>query len=170
MGFDEIRAIPWVSAWVQTRYNVSGWYGIGIKLNDLIMSDNLKLLQNLYKKSSFFKNMMDNITFEMARARIPISKKYSEIHHFEKINKIIEKEFELIFKSYLLMTKNDSLLSRNRVIENLITFRNPTTDLLNLIQIEYMKRIINNSKKNKSNSEIIISSINGIAAAMQTTG
>lgn len=170
MGFDEIRAIPWVSAWVQTRYNVSGWYGIGTKLNDLIKSDNLKLLQNLYKKSSFFKNMMDNITFEMARARIPISKKYSEIHHFEKINKIIEKEFELIFKSYLLMTKNDSLLSRNRVIENLITFRNPTTDLLNLIQIEYMKRIINNSKKKKSNSEIIISSINGIAAAMQTTG
>ena len=61
-------------------------------------------------------------------------------------------------------------MSRNRVIENLITFRNPTTDLLNLIQIEYMKRIINNSKKKKSNSEIIISSINGIAAAMQTTG
>ena len=85
--------------------------------------------------------------------------------HLEDPSKI--KNFDYYFKN---CNDNDSLLSRNRVIENLITFRNPNKDLLNLIQIEYMKRIVNDSKKKKSNSEIIISSINGIAAAMQTTG
>ena len=169
-GFDEIRAIPWVSSWIQTRYNVSGWFGLGEELNKLIESDKLVFLQNLYQESSFFKNIMDNITFEMARSRIPISKKYSEINNDNRINDMIEKEFKLILKSYLLISKNDALLSRNKVIENLIRFRNPTTDLLNIIQIEYMSRISNNPKKIDINNEIIISSINGIAAAMQTTG
>ncbi len=169
-GFNDIRAIPWVSSWVQTRYNVSGWFGIGSELNKIIESNNLIFLQDLYKESSFFKNIMDNITFEMARARLPISKKYSTINNHYRINDMIEEEFELILKSYLLISKNATLLSRNSVIENLIKFRNPTTDLLNIIQIEYMNRTFRNSKNTNVNNEIIISSINGIAAAMQTTG
>ena len=170
MGYDEIRAIPWVSSWIQTRYNISGWFGIGEKINDIIDSGNLKSLQDLYLKSSFFRNIMDNITFEMARARIPISKKYSQINNYTEINYVIEKEFKLIEKSYLQISGNKTLLERNPVIENLIKFRNPITDLLNIIQIEYLNRVKNEPKSTDIENEIIISSINGIAAAMQTTG
>ena len=62
------------------------------------------------------------------------------------------------------------MLERNPIIENSIKFRNPTADLLNIIQIEYLKRISMNPKNSNGNNEIIMSSINGIAAAMQTTG
>ena len=113
---------------------------------------------------------MDNITFEMARARIPISKKYSQINNYTEINHVIEKEFKLIEKSYLQISGSKTLLARNPVIENLIKFRNPITDLLNIIQIEYLSRVKNELKSRDIENEIIISSINGIAAAMQTTG
>ena len=114
--------------------------------------------------------MLDSITFEMARSRNPISKKYSKISDYNEINKIIEKEFSYIHKNYLLISKNKTLLGRNPVIENLIKFRNPMTDLLNIIQIEYLKRISSSKEIHQINNEIIVSSINGIAAAMQTTG
>ena len=169
-GFDEIRAIPWVSSWVQTRYNISGWFGIGYEINQLIKLGKLKVLEDLYSDSLFFKNMLDSITFEMARSRNPISKKYSKISDYNEINKIIEKEFSYIHKNYLLISKNKTLLGRNPVIENLIKFRNPMTDLLNIIQIEYLKRISSSKETKQINNEIIMSSINGIAAAMQTTG
>ena len=86
-GFDEIRAIPWVSSWVQTRYNISGWFGVGYEINQLINLGKLKVLEDLYSDSLFFKNMLDSITFEMARSRNPISKKYSKsyLNHLLKI-------------------------------------------------------------------------------------
>ena len=84
IGIDEIRAIPWVSSWIQTRYNISGWFGIGEIINEIIESGDLESLQNIYNQSSFFRNVMDNITFEMARARIPISKQYSKINNYNE--------------------------------------------------------------------------------------
>ena len=170
LGIDEIRAIPWVSSWIQTRYNISGWFGIGEIINEIIESGDLESLQNIYNQSSFFRNVMDNITFEMARARIPISKQYSKINNYNEIHGMIEREFELIRKSYLLISKSDTLLERNPIIENSIKFRNPTADLINIIQLEYLRKLSRNSQKSNVINEIIMSSINGMAAAMQTTG
>ena len=48
LGIDEIRAIPWVSSWVQTRYNISGWFGIGRKINEIM------------ELSTFLQNISDN--------------------------------------------------------------------------------------------------------------
>ena len=168
LGINEIRAIPWVASWVQTRYNISGWYGIGKILNENMKGDNFKNLKNIYEESSFLRSIFDNITFEMARARIPVSKKYAEIHKFKNIHEMIEKEFFLIKESFLKLTGSTRLLDRNLVIENSIKFRNPTTDLINIIQIEFLYRV-RKDKKNV-NDEILTSTINAMASAMQTTG
>lgn len=168
LGINEIRAIPWVASWIQTRYNISGWYGIGKILNENIKGEKYKKLKNIYNESSFLRSILNNITFEMARARLPISKKYAEIHEFKDIHHMIEKEFYLISESYLKLAGRKRLLDRNLVIENSIKFRNPTTDLINIIQIEFLYRVENN--KNNINCNILTSTINAMASAMQTTG
>lgn len=171
-GFDNLRAIPWVFSWTQMRYNLSGWFGLGTALEkEINQRSNLIELQNFYKKSKFFKQLMDNMSFEMARSRLNISQLYASKEEEKDFHSIIENEFNLCLDAYKKITGFNELLERNKVISNSIDFRNPMTDLLNIIQIELLKRWRLN--KNNSDKEIdnsIFMSINCIAAAMQTTG
>ena len=73
-------------------------------------------------------------------------------------------------KAYRTISGYDSLLERNRIISNSIDFRNPLTDLLNYAQVELINRSRNSEKEDPELDSAIFSSINNIAAAMQTTG
>ena len=109
------------------------------------------------------------MSFEMARAQLPISKLYTDLTNNKEFHNIIENEFNLCTEMYKLITKNKSLLQRSPVIENSIKFRNPIADLINLIQIELLNRWKNGNKE-KEIQKSIFASINAIAASMQTTG
>tara|TARA_B100002051_G_scaffold274428_1_gene315568 strand:- start:837 stop:3602 length:2766 start_codon:yes stop_codon:yes gene_type:complete len=172
VGFDDLRAIPWVFSWTQLRYNLTGWYGLGTALSHLIYkSSSLKELKDLYKNSKFFRQLLDNMSFEMARSRLQISKLYSKTKTELEFHTKLRQEYNLCFESYKLITGYENLLDRNAVISNSIAFRNPFTDLLNIIQIKLLKQVRSNKGPiNKDLERSIFMSINAIAAAMQTTG
>ena len=70
-GFDDLRAIPWVFSWTQIRYNLSGWFGMGSALKNAINEASaLEELRKIYSSSKFFKQLLDNMSFEMARSRL----------------------------------------------------------------------------------------------------
>jgi len=169
-SFNDLRAIPWVFSWIQTRYNIPGWFGLGSALYEISnKKEKIDILIDLYKNSGIFQHLLDKMSFEMARARLPISKLYSNLSSNKDFHKIIEDEFNLCIKMYGLITKNKSLLERSPVIENSIKFRNPIADVVNLIQIELMTRW-KNGQKDPDIQKSIFASINAIAASMQTTG
>jgi len=162
MNFSELRAIPWVFSWTQTRYNLTGWFGIGTAIDKLLFSEyKINDFIYLYKYSIFFKQLMDNMSFEMARSRLNISKLYSNNLEFHNL---IEEEFNLCLFYYKQITGFNYLLERNPVIYNSINFRNSLTDIMNIIQIIYLKR-----KSNIKDKDIFLS-INAISSAMQNTG
>jgi phosphoenolpyruvate carboxylase len=78
--FEDLRAIPWVFAWTQTRYIVPGWYGVGRGL-DAVLKDagNLERLRRMYEQWPFFRNVMENAQREMARARLKIAERYARL-------------------------------------------------------------------------------------------
>ena len=169
-SFNDLRAIPWVFSWIQTRYNIPGWFGLGsalYKISD--QKQDINVLINLYENSSIFKHLLDKMSFEMARAQLPISKLYTNLTLDKDFHSIIQNEFDLCVEMYQLITKNKSLLQRSPVIENSIKFRNPIADLVNLIQIELLTRWKDGNKE-KEIQKSIFASINAIAASMQTTG
>ena len=169
-SFNDLRAIPWVFSWIQTRYNIPGWFGLGSALYKISnQKQDIKVLINLYKNSSIFKHLLDKMSFEMARAQLPISKLYTNLTLDKNFHSIIQNEFDLCVEMYQLITKNKSLLERSPVIENSIKFRNPIADLVNLIQIELLTRWKDGNKE-KEIQKSIFASINAIAASMQTTG
>ncbi len=172
VGFDDLRAIPWVFSWTQLRYNLTGWYGLGTALSDLVYkSSTLNDLKDLYKNSKFFKQLLDNMSFEMARSRLQISKLYSKTKNEFEFHNILRQEYNRCFESYKLITGYKNLLDRNTVISNSISFRNPFTDLLNIIQICLLRQVRSNKGPiSKDLERSIFMSINAIAAAMQTTG
>lgn len=172
MTFDSLRAIPWVFAWTQVRYNTPGWFGIADGLDEAVseQSDALEVLKKWHKEWTFFRTVLNNSQREMARTHLPTAALYnvdeSEFHD------LLISDFERSEQWVTSITGNEHVLDHNAVIQNSISFRNPFTYPLNLIQAELLKRW----KKEKSSdnkealTELLFLNINGIAAAMQSTG
>ena len=171
-GFYDLRAIPWVFSWTQLRYNLTGWFGLGSSLSYLInKSTKLNELKTLYKKSKYFRQLLDNMSFEMARSRLHISELYARTKNEKEFHSIIINEYQLCLNAYKSISGYNDLLDRNPVISNSIAFRNPFTDLLNIIQVLLLRRRRKNlDREDQDLDRSIFMSINAIAAAMQTTG
>ncbi len=171
VDFDNLRAIPWVFSWVQTRYNLTGWFGVGSALvEEMKDCEKEKSLKRLYEHSSVFRHLLENITFEMARSRPQISRQYAALIPQSTFPEVVENEFERIMHVYQILSGNKTLLERNSVIENSIRFRNSEADVLNLIQVELLKRWKRYNNGDERLRQSILLSINGNAASMQTTG
>ena len=110
------------------------------------------------------------MSFEMARMRLTISRLYAKSDNEKEFIKSIEVDYRLAMKAYEKITGYNFLLERNKVISASINYRNPFTDLLNYSQIELLKRYQNPDQQTKESETIIFSSINHLAAAMQTSG
>ena len=166
--FENLRAIPWVFAWTQMRYTAPGWYGIGTALREV--TTNAKLLgecRGLYNGGGVFTAMIDNAQQEMARARLEIARWYAG-EAGAAVHERIAREFDAAQAAVLAITGQATLLDNNRVIRDLIERRNLDTDLINVIQIE----LLNRWRRGESDDikDAIQLSVNGLAAAMQSTG
>jgi phosphoenolpyruvate carboxylase len=172
VDFENLRAIPWVFTWTQMRYNVPGWYGIGSGLHAAGKSGagQADRLRTLYQEWATFRTFVDNAQQEMARARLAIAALYAEAEPGE-FHERIAAEFARAEAAILAITGQTALLDNSPVIQRSIAARNPATDVLNLIQIELIRRFRNASETEQpALRAALFASINGIAAAMQSTG
>jgi phosphoenolpyruvate carboxylase len=168
MAFENLRAIPWVFSWTQIRYNLPGWFGIGSGLNALDKTE-LQKLETWYRKWPFFTMIINNTQLEMARCHAETSAKYCAFSTLNMESEI-NKEFESARKALLAITGNKEILEHNPVLQNSIGFRNVYTLILNFIQVELMNRWKETDKTDEELRELLFHSVNGVAAAMQSTG
>lgn len=172
MTFDTLRAIPWVFAWTQVRYNTPGWYGIAEGIESVIEKhDNgMKILQKWQKEWTFFRTVLNNSQREMARTHLPTS----DLYNFKpsKFHDKLIRKFSDAEKFVTQVTGFDHILDHNKVIQNSILFRNPFTYPMNFIQAELLKRWrkAETQSQKEALTEVLFLNINGIAAAMQSTG
>jgi phosphoenolpyruvate carboxylase len=173
LEFKNLRAIPWVFGWTQVRYNVPGWFGLGTALEPVLKEhpDTLELMQRWYKEWSFFGTIVDNAQRELARTHVLTTELYSSDTDQRIHNKIME-DFHKSTKIILDITGQKEILDSRKVIQNSIAFRNVFTYPLNVIQSELLKRWEKTSgtEDQKELKQALFLSINGVAAAMQSTG
>lgn len=170
--FDDLRAIPWNFVWTQTRCNIPGWYGSGKALSSFIQqgNKNSKFLQQMYQGWKFFRTIIDNAQLEMARAKLNIAKQY-EVLSDKNFHNLIQTDFSQAMNTILKKTGQERLLDNQIAIQKSIILRNPYTDVLNFLQIELLRRCCDSTDAAHSDAEdALFMSINGIAAAMQSTG
>ncbi|MDP2498976.1 MAG: phosphoenolpyruvate carboxylase [Candidatus Palauibacterales bacterium] len=183
--FGALRAIPWNFAWTQTRHLVPGWFGTGRALGPLVDDpEGLEACREMYRNWPFFAAVVDDAQREMARARLSMSRRYADLADPETpdVHEWIEEEFERARAAVLRITEQDELLDNEPVIQRSIRLRNPYTDVLNLLQVELLRRhrsAAGGATEKEGEREPpaeealvgeILLSINGIAAAMQSTG
>ncbi len=167
--FDSLRAIPWVFSWTQMRVNVPGWYGIGTAFESLVLGDpaKLDLCKRAYRDGGYFRVFIDNAQQEMARARLAIARWYFG-EDADALLAMLTGEFERARRAVLTITGQHELLDNNTVIQQSIAERNADTDALNTIQIELLRRY--RESEDPATQQLILLSVNGLAAAMQSTG
>ena len=175
VDFDGLRAIPWVFAWTQARYIVPGWYGTGHGLHKLLEErpEALDRLRTFYREWPFFQGALDSVQREMARARLPIAAEYNALDDADRpFHQTIVDDYEKAKAAILRITEQDVLFENNPVLKRSIQLRNPYTDVLNLLQIELMRRYRTpqNNTDRELLGEALLLSLNGVAAAMQSTG
>jgi len=172
LDFKNLRAIPWVFSWTQTRYNLPGWYGIGAAFQNTfaIKAEHGDLLREMYSTWPFFRAILDNAQLEMVRTRLPIAAYYETLSE-HAFHSIIAEEFEQARKGILLITGQKRLLAHRPATRSAIHLRNAYTDVLNLIQVELMRRWKRAAEDERGVlRHALFLTINGIAAAMQSTG
>jgi phosphoenolpyruvate carboxylase len=178
VDFEGLRAIPWVFAWTQARYLVPGWFGVGSALRDTLAEDPhaAEELRRMYHSWPFFRAVMKNAQLELARARLPIAERYAHLADAEEpgaaeqYHQRISSEFDAAREAILHITQEQRLVEDNPVIRKSIALRNPYTDVLSLLQIELIRRERGGRGDPERLRTSLFLSINGIAAAMQSTG
>ena len=176
VDFESLRAIPWGFAWTQTRYMIPGWYGVGAGLDQAIQgnSDDARLLKTAYTNWPFFRTVLKNAQLEIARSRFEIARHYTDLasENNTLFHDLIMEDHSKARKYILEITEQNRIFEYSSVLLKSIDLRNPYTDVLNLLQIELLKRhrtAVNTDEQEQLRKAIFLS-INGIAAAMQSTG
>jgi phosphoenolpyruvate carboxylase len=177
-GLADLRAIPWVFAWMQSRHTLPGWFGLGHALQAVRDADpdNADLLRRLYAEWPFFNTLIDNAMMAMSKADIHIAAHYSGLVQNQtlgqRIFKRIAAEFHLTERHLLLVSGLPRLLENTPVLQESIERRNPYVDPLSFLQIEFMRRLRSHAGTALEPvvARTVQLTINGIAAGLRNTG
>lgn len=174
--FDDLRAIPWVFAWTQSRHMLPAWYAAGSGLQSFIEADesHLGILQTMYKEWAFFHSTINNLQMALMKADMDTAKEYLELVEDQKIAEriftdIVE-EYERTKEALLQISGNNELLSHIPNIQESVHLRNPYVDPLNFIQVDLIGKLREVEQPSDELVTEVLLTINGVAAGLVNTG
>ncbi|MGM0881343.1 MAG: phosphoenolpyruvate carboxylase [Bacillota bacterium] len=177
--FEDLRAIPWVFAWTQSRYLLPAWYAAGTALKQYVGDDEGKMetLRTMYEKFPFFRSLIDNLQMALAKADLLIAKEYADMIKDktirDRIFEQIEQEYKLTSELILSITGQAEILDNVPVIQESIRLRNPYVDPLSYMQVQLLTELRALRDNDEDDPELlreVLLTINGIAAGLRNTG
>jgi phosphoenolpyruvate carboxylase len=172
---EDLRAIPWVFGWMQSRHAVPAWFGVGHALERFALQDpaHESLLCEMMRSFPLFSDLIRNVELAMSKADLTIARLYSElvpdVSLRERVWSMLVEEFERTRRMVLSVTDQRELLKGNPVLARSIRLRNPYVDPMSLVQVELLRR-----KRAGGNADgvdyALGATINGIAAGLHNTG
>jgi phosphoenolpyruvate carboxylase len=174
-GLSDLRAIPWVFGWMQSRHVLPAWFGVGYAVERFVgeWPRGAELLAGMMGGFTMFSNLIGDVEIGMAKADLAIARRYAELVEDaglrDRVFSLIEEEFERTRRAVLRLSGQRRLLERNPVLANSIARRNPYVDPLSLIQIELLRR----KRAGQDSDELnyaLAATMNGISAGLRNTG
>ena len=171
----DLRAIPWVFGWMQSRHAVPGWFGVGYALERFSAGapENPQLLRDMMSRFPLFSSMIRNVEIAMAKADLSIANLYADLVNDsalgQRVFEMLREEFLRTERVILTITGQTDLLESNPVLYRSIRLRNPYVDPMSLIQADLLRRKRAGVQDNKLDYALA-ATINGIAAGLHNTG
>ncbi len=171
-GVADLRAIPWVFAWTQTRLMLPGWYGLGSGLAAGSEQFGDAPFREMFREWYFMRALTADAEMVLAKSDIGIARHYSqlagELH--QEFFPMIEKEFELTCELILEYSDHDVLLAGDTTLQRAIMLRNPYVDPMSLMQVDLLGRWRETNCDDQDLFSALLASVNGIAQGLQNTG
>jgi phosphoenolpyruvate carboxylase len=174
-GLDDLRAIPWVFGWMQSRHVLPAWFGVGHALERFAErgAGEEELLREMMQRFPLFHDLVRNVEMGMAKADLSIARRYAELVEDaalrERVFGMVTEEFERTRRWVLRVTGQGRLLEENEVLARSIRLRNPYVDPLSLIQVSLLRRR-RAGEEGEDLNYALATTINGISAGLRNTG
>jgi phosphoenolpyruvate carboxylase len=175
----DLRAIPWVLAWSQSRVMLPGWYGTGSAFEKWIAAgpeseeDRLAVLHELYERWPFFRSVLSNMAQVMAKSDLGLAARYAELVDDEALrrrvfDKIVD-EHQRTITMYKRITGEEDLLADNAALARSVFNRFPYLEPLNHLQVELLRRYRSGEDDELVQRGILLT-MNGLASALRNSG
>ena len=171
----DLRAIPWVLAWSQSRVMLPGWYGTGTAFEEYIAGgdEQLQVLQDLYRRWPFFRTVLSNMAQVLAKSDMGLAARYSELVEDETLrrrvfDKIVAEHGRTI-RMHKLITGHDDLLADNPALARSVFNRFPYLEPLNHLQVELLRRYRSGDTDELVQRGILLT-MSGLATALRNSG
>jgi phosphoenolpyruvate carboxylase len=172
---EDLRAIPWVFSWSQSRLLVPGWYGFGTAVTEWLESNprGLERLREMNRRWPFFETLLSNLDMVLSKTDLGIGSRYAELVTDAALgNAVFERiatEHALTTQRLLEITGQQALLEGNPTLARSLRDRLPYLDPLNHLQVELLRRF-RSGKDDESTRRAIHITINGLAAGLRNSG
>ncbi|MDT7792211.1 MAG: phosphoenolpyruvate carboxylase [Mycobacterium sp.] len=174
-SISDLRAIPWVLAWSQSRVMLPGWYGTGTAFEAWIAEGDgrLEVLRQLYRQWPFFRTVLSNMAQVLAKSDMGLAAHYSELVEDEALrrrvfDKILD-EHQRTIRMYKLITGQDDLLADNPSLARSVFNRFPYLEPLNHLQVELLRRYRSGDDDELVQRGILLT-MSGLATALRNSG
>ena len=170
----DLRAIPWVFGWTQSRQLVPAWFAVGYALEQYGQKPGgAAVLATMAREFPLFIDLIRNVEMALAKSDFGIAQLYASLVTDsglrDRVFAKLEAEFHRAKRSILAITGQTELLENNQVLARSIRLRNPYVDPISLIQVDLLRRKRAGDDSDAMN-RALSATINGISAGLRNTG
>jgi phosphoenolpyruvate carboxylase len=172
-GIDDLRAIPWVFAWMQNRIMLTGWFGLGAGLAVAVERLGEEEAARMARSWSFWEVLLDDVEMVLAKSDLGIGTRYVErlggpaaADLFERIRAEHDRTVDLVLR----LRGTDALLAEDATLRRSIRLRNPYVDPLSYLQVDLLARWREEGRPDGPLADALLETIRGIARGVKNTG
>lgn len=170
-GIQDLRAIPWVFSWTQSRHNLPGWYGFGSGLAATLETTDGAELATMAEQWPFLAAVCDDLASALAETDLDIAARYAELAPGgDTVLATLRQEYERTEKLLLELRGDEYLLARNPTLQRGIRLRNPYVDPMSLLQVDLLRRWRATDRRDDTLLQALLATVHGIAQGLQSTG
>ncbi|MBA2291035.1 MAG: phosphoenolpyruvate carboxylase [Gemmatimonadales bacterium] len=171
-GVENLRAIPWVFAWTQSRHMLPGWYGVGAGLKAIVERHGHEAVRTMAVEWPVVATMMEDLHMVLAKSDLDIASRYAGLAPVScrAIFDDIAAEFRLTVEMVLTLTGSGELLEHDPTLARAIRLRNPYVDPMSFLQVGLLERWRAGDRSDGPLLDALLETVNGIAQGLQNTG
>jgi phosphoenolpyruvate carboxylase len=176
----ELRAIPWVFSWTQSRHGLPGWFGLGSALESEAGREGgggRARLAAMYREWPFFRSLVDNAQISLGKSDLAVARLYDGLADPPELRArvfaAVAEEWSRTERAILAVTGQPAVLSGSPVLRRSIRLRNPYVDPMSFAQVSLLRRLRGlpaDSPDREAVARLVALTINGVAAGLQNTG
>jgi phosphoenolpyruvate carboxylase len=171
-GVQDLRAIPWVFSWTQSRSIITGWYGLGSAIEQGVAEFGEDALAEMAREWPFFANALNDVEMVLAKCDLDIAEAFSKLAGplHEPFFKLIADEFRRTRDWVVKLKGNEELLDDSPRLANSIRLRNPYVDPMSLLQVDLLERWRASESDDDALLQALVACVNGVSQGLQNTG